>query len=215
MSLLLASIMVSLALPCYAQGTRDSLQEGECFRKISEAAYVSSVEVAAGDINHGMGVVLEKGFTVATCAHVVRDYKWVKVTKNGISTKGLVLARDEVLDLAIIVTDNTFTAFQYSPSVMTPLIGTPVMALGRENEEPVIQMGKVLNIPETDTGRFSIDVLGGSGASGGPVMDMNGNLVGIIKGGCASPIYGESVTFVIPIGLIVRFAELTRENLNH
>jgi S1-C subfamily serine protease len=188
---------------------------GENFYNISAAAYVSSVEITAGGLKSGRGVVLEKGFTVATCAHVVRDSRWVKVIQDGISTDGLVLARDEVLDLAIIVTDMTFTPFQYSPSVMTPLIGTPVLALGCENEMAVIQMGKVLDIPETDTGRFSIDVLGGPGASGGPVLDMNANLVGIIKGGCPSPSYGESVTYVIPIGIIIRFAELTRENLNH
>ena len=188
---------------------------GENFYNISAAAYVSSVEIIAGEVNHGMGVVLEKGFTIATCAHVVRDSKWVKITKNGVSTDGFVLAKDLSLDLAIIVIDPTYTPFQYSPSVMTPLIGTPVLALGCENRESKIQMGSVLDIPETDTGRFSIDVLGGPGASGGPVLDMNANLVGIIKGGCPGSSYGESVTYVIPIGVIIKFAEDVREKLNH
>lgn len=203
-------LLVVLYVACLAP----SAKAGESIYNISAAAYVSSVEVNAG-LNQGMGVVLEKGFTIATCAHVVRDFKWVKITKNGISTDGFVLARDESLDLAIIVTDATYTPFQYSPSGMTPLIGTPVMALGRENDEPTIQMGKVLDIPESDAGMFSIDVLGGPGASGGPVMDMNANLVGIIKGGRPSQSSGESVTFVIPIGVVIKFAEATRDNLNH
>jgi len=206
----LVSLLGVLLAPC----ATPTAQAGESIYNISAAAYVSSVEVSAG-LNQGMGVVLEKGFTIATCAHVVRDFKWVKITKNGISTDGFVLARDESLDLAIIVTDVTYTPFQYSPSAMTPLIGTPVMALGRENDEPTIQMGRVLDIPETDVGKFSIDVLGGAGASGGPVVDMNANLVGIIKGGRPSQSSGESVTFVIPIGVVIKFAEAARENLNH
>jgi S1-C subfamily serine protease len=203
------SLLGVLLVACLAP----SAKAEESIYNISAAAFISSVEIAA-EVNHGMGVVLEGGHTIATCAHVVRDYKWVDVTKDGNTYKGYVIATDLSIDVAVIWTLANLKPFQYIDSVMTPLVNSSVIALGREGREPTIQMGVVLDIPETDTGRFNTSLPGGPGASGGPVLDMNANLVGIIKGGCPSAIKSECTTSVIPIGVVLKFIAETRRLVN-
>lgn len=155
---------------------------------------IARIDTGAG---RGTGVVVSSGGTVLTAFHVVAETKDVTVIVGGRRYGATVAGYDRSLDIAVLhlrdaVGLPTITAAE-GP---LPRIGQWVAALGnaRGNDEPLTRaMGTVVAVDQSDTflhpwfghdvtqrGLVETAIARNPGDSGGPVVDQDGALVGIV-----------------------------------
>ena len=135
----------------------------------------------------GSGAVISTEGHILTAAHVVSGAKRVTVTtKHGIRN-AVVLRLDEANDLAVLkITGGTFAPLPIAPSRKMRL-GQVVATIGFPNIEiqgfsPKVTRGEIssLNGIGDDPRAWQISVPVQTGNSGGPLLDENGNLVGVV-----------------------------------
>ncbi len=167
LSVLLLSILL-VSLPAYA------------INFTAEDTYNSVVVVYTGS-GVGSGFAIEENIIV-TNAHVVEDSKNVAVTLyNGDTIEGLVIKTDETQDLALIQVDETLVPLKVSEE--KPAIGQEVYAIGAPRDMPYTMTKGIISALDRKLGKNSyiqIDASINSGNSGGPLVDENGNVIGII-----------------------------------
>ena len=135
----------------------------------------------------GSGAIVAVQGHVLTAAHVVAGAKRVTVTtKQGVKS-ATILQVDEANDLAVLkITDGTFAPLPIAPSRKMRL-GQIVATIGFPNIEiqgfsPKVTRGEIssLNGIGDDPRAWQISVPVQTGNSGGPLLDENGNLVGVV-----------------------------------
>jgi TPR repeat protein len=130
--------------------------------------------------------VTEDGYLL-TSYHVVEDANTIKVkTKLGTFRTRLV-ATDKANDVAMLKAEGTFPALPIAPSRGIKLGGS-VFTIGFPNINlqgfaPKLTKGEISSLTgaEDDPRAFQISVAVQPGNSGGPLVDMNGNVVGIVE----------------------------------
>jgi S1-C subfamily serine protease len=172
----------------------------------------------------GSGFVYDKLGHIVTNNHVVGDAKIVDVTfvdRNRYTTK--VIGTDIYSDIAVLQIQNTSQG-QQQKLLLKPLIignssklevGDPVIAIGNPfglgntlTTGIVSAIGRVLPAA-AEAGGFSIpDVIQtdapiAPGSSGGPLLDMQGQVVGMNTAGIPS-IVGGGIAFAIPSDTITK-----------
>ena len=183
------------------------------FYVLEAQAALSSVRIDT-PTEFGMGVALEDGATIATCAHVVDNNNWVDIDTGEAKEKGYVIAVDTENDIAIIRLENKIRPFLTRACRDKMSSGKFVLAAGKPNTSSRIDMR-----PGTSVAYFMDnpwpDLIISSepqhGYSGGPVMDENGYLIGIMKSYAGYG--GKTGTVVIPSWKILEFIQKTRESL--
>lgn len=137
----------------------------------------------------GTGFFFRQGGYILTNRHVVSDADTVTVKlDDDRSFEATVVAKGEELDLAIIkiqLTEHDLVNFRTGLEVR---IGLPVSLLGYpEVDLPTATMnsGRVSNTDRVFKGNpvYQLDVSANHGNSGGPVVDENGRLVGVLTFG--------------------------------
>ena len=151
------------------------------------AAALQAVVRVSSDVSAGSGVIIDQSGLVLTAAHIFDDKLSVRVNVNGDSLRGQIVLIDRQRDLALV----RIPAGSYS---WAPLREAPTIAPG----EPVKVVGYPLNLagPATVTGGIVSRVfeeVGSSrqiiqtdaainiGNSGGPMLDAQGRVVGIVS----------------------------------
>lgn len=180
---------------------------------LSATAEVSSVRVFTEE-TAAMGVRVEDGKTIITCAHVVSTNRWVTVETAKGMEKALVLSKSDHDDVAILRVNGPGRAFAYKDTKVLPDIHTTLMVTGRTKTDlkPKARSGKVLAYFYGDDPNVVLDVKPTFGYSGGPVIDANGQLVGIVKG---YAYMGEMTgTEVVPLHKALDLIQRTREDLS-
>lgn len=165
-----------------------------------EYVYSKLFPIAGGVENNlqstGTGFAIKSDGYIITNAHVVNDAGLIKVRGiNGDFKKSLnayVYAKDEALDIAILkIDDSLFTGFgrlPYTISYSQREPGTEVFVLGY----PLIStMGTEIKLTNGiissksgfmgNSNQYQITVPIQPGNSGGPMFDMNNNVIGIIS----------------------------------
>lgn len=154
----------------------------------------------------GTGFALKNGFIV-TNYHVVSDAKSIEVYGvNGDMSKeyhAIIIGIDKVSDLALLKIENMGISKNppYSFKSSMAEVGESVYVLGY----PLIQtMGDEVKVTngiisaksgfDGDITTYQISVPVQPGNSGGPLFDMNGNLIGVI---CAKHTKAENVSYAI------------------
>jgi len=183
---------------------------GQNIPLLESTADLSSVEITTSSIK-GMGVVLEDGATIATCAHVVGNNKWVEVASATHHEKGYVVGISEEDDIAIVRVHYKATPFQIDQSGVNRIKGEFVAAAGKNScfSRPDMRVGAVVAYLEEDSSNLFISSKVEYGFSGGPVMDQNGYLVGITKGYISSSKLGSGAQ-VIPMWKILEVIHKAR-----
>lgn len=187
---------------------------GQSIYALEETAASSLVEVTSTSIR-GMGVVLEDGATIATCAHVVDGSKWVDVNFGTHCEKGYVVGISEENDIAIARVHRKGTPFQIDRSGVERIKGEFVVAAGKNSSlnsslsRPSMRVGAVVAYLEDGSSNLLISSITEHGFSGGPVMDQNGYLIGITKGDLSSSKLGTG-TQVIPMWKILEVIHKAR-----
>ena len=134
----------------------------------------------------GSGIVLGEG-RILTNAHNVRGSHVTVTLADGRTTEGNVAGHDINGDLAVIEAD-TGQAAALSWATAAPAIGTPVFALANPGGRGLrVTYGTVSGIDRTFRGPRGLRISGSlehtapllPGSSGGPVLDVQGQLLGI------------------------------------
>ena len=157
----------------------------------------------------GTGVIVDSQGYILTNSHVVSDGQAVDVKvlfNDGSTTQGKVLWNDAKLDLAVVKVDKTgLTAADLGDSDKVRVgdiaiaIGNP---LGLEFQKSVTQgiisgLDRTIQTEkETMTGLMQTDASINPGNSGGPLLNENGQVIGINSAKVSS---AEGIGFSIPI----------------
>jgi S1-C subfamily serine protease len=163
---------------------------------------VVTVRIGAG---HGSGFVISEDGLLLTNHHVVGDSKTVGIIfNNGVEVAGTVLARNESHDVALVQIPLRVPSYlpvrAERPNTLERVyaVGTPL----RESLRSTVTTGVVSAIRtdgRTGLSRIQADVAISPGNSGGPLLDENGNVIGIAVAGY-SKASSEGLNLFIPIG---------------
>lgn len=174
----------------------------------------SVVTVTTGDNSgHGSGFFISEDGLIVTNYHVVKNNKKVNIIlSNNLSFVGDVIRTDINNDLALVkISGNGFKPFLLSESEDNNQIGAEVYAIGTPNDKKLSQtVSKGIvsgNRLLDDKSYIQTDVSVSPGNSGGPLIDKNGIVLGVItlkvidKG-------VEGLSFALPSSSIFTFLNL-------
>jgi len=179
------------------------------------AKFVSSLEEAVGAsltvksrFGHGSGFVISEYGHIITNYHVVVDSTALEVVlSDGSKHKAIVLQVNKDADLAIIKIEKSgllpFNIFETNALE----VGTDVFAIGTPESQDLSQTlskGIISSVRKQANGSKTIqtDAKVNSGNSGGPLVDKNGNLLGVVNAKLIG-VGVEGVSFAIPASTIV------------
>lgn len=185
---------------------------------VARAGMPSTVTISMEDSNRnplslGSGFVCDMG-RVVTNYHVIEGARHGYVLVSGSEVKhrieGYVQA-DKENDLAILAVPSlTIAPLKLSTSQSVPEIGTRVYAIGSPSGlAGTISEGIVSGIRTTgSTQMIQITAPISPGSSGGPVLDSQGNVIGVARGTITS---GQNLNFAIPSAFVqkLRVAQST------
>ena len=134
----------------------------------------------------GSGFVVGKGRYIITNNHVIKDAKRIAV-RNGLGkiSKATIAAVSKDYDLAILKLNKPFKKYLSPKDFENPKVGEDVLSIGYPmtgyfgNDLPVITQGIISKVFPDNLGIFITTTDINSGNSGGPIFNLNGNLVGI------------------------------------
>lgn len=187
--------------------------------KTTKPTIQNEVKIKNEIIATGSGFIIsEKGYVI-TNHHVVENGLNFKVTIDGKKYTAKIVNEDKINDLALLkITDPMFTSIQVPPftiSSTTIGLGEKVFTLGFPQT-----LSQGTNIKLTDgiisskTGYkddptcYQISVPIQSGNSGGPLFDMNGNLVGIVNAGILD---ANLVGYAVKSTYLLNFLDVVNE----
>ncbi|MES2653190.1 MAG: serine protease [Bacteroidota bacterium] len=193
-------LMVSVVLLSYQSKTK---QEGELQlldRKVSQLNQSQNniIRVITNDAQKanrtpakfgGTGFAISSNGYILTNYHVIKDADSLYIQNSkGVSFKVKKFYTDPVNDIAILkVTDLSFEnlgAVPYSIKGTSAGIGEAVYTLGYPKDDVVLGDGYVSSKTgiNGDTLAYQVAIPVNPGNSGGPLLDNNGNIVGVING---------------------------------
>lgn len=155
---------------------------------------------------HGTGVVIKSGGIILTNAHVVSDIENITVIFNdGESYPAQVQYIDKSSDLAVVKVNRLgLKPIAFAPAGSTfpgqtvVAIGTPVSLSMRNSATKGIVSGVDVSLSDSYYPLLQTDAAINGGNSGGPLLNMNGQLVGINSSKYAG-IGIEGMAFSIPL----------------
>jgi len=134
----------------------------------------------------GTGFFLSEDGWVGTCYHVIKDANKITVRLGGSEFPAKLVKWDAASDLALLKVEGKFSplpiasknAVSLGESVFT--IGYP--NIGIQGVQPKLTRGEISSVTgiQDDPRHYQISVPVQPGNSGGPLVDMEGNLVGIV-----------------------------------
>ena len=134
----------------------------------------------------GSGFIVGKGNFVITNHHVVHGSKKIAVRNgNGKVSHATIAATSEKYDLAILKLERPYKKFLTAKDFVDPISGTDIISIGYPlspvygNDLPVITEGIISKVYDDKDGIFITTAKINQGNSGGPIFDLNGNLVGV------------------------------------
>jgi S1-C subfamily serine protease len=157
----------------------------------AESSGVVRIEVVGcGDAGIGTGFLLSPTL-VATVDHVTTDSAVISLIDGGQRTTGTVIGNDPTQDLALIRASKALTGHALTLARSTPSVGSRVAAIGFPIGDPItLTVGDISgldrNITIDGTGRSGLietDTPLNPGNSGGPLLNLDGNVVGLVDAG--------------------------------
>jgi putative serine protease PepD len=174
------------------------------------------VDIAAGDAT-GTGFVVDKRGDIVTAAHVVDGATSVRVKlADGTTRRATVLGSDDATDVAVLEIDPSgLTLHPLALGSSSALkVGEEIAAIGdpfgydRSLSTGIVSgVDRTIQAPNGFTVAHAIqtDAAMNPGNSGGPILDANGDVVGIadqIATGASGADQSSGVGFAVPIDLV-------------
>jgi S1-C subfamily serine protease len=143
-----------------------------------------------GKVKSSTGFFVSKDGVVLTTAHGIADCKIISVWPNGTEARSAhLIASDQRLDIAVLSTDGPTPRYAAAAGRAYLNVGEPVVAIGlgvhvKEPLLPVIIEGSFAGDGRTPAGDpvLLIHASVPRGASGAPVLDAAGSLIGMVIG---------------------------------
>lgn len=146
---------------------------------------------------------------VATNAHVVAGSLDMAIDSGSDVRSGRIIGLDEAQDLALVETDEPFDGHVFEGVGELPAVGNDVAAFGYPLGEPLsIAAGTVSGLDRQIgdmSGAIQTDAAVNPGNSGGPLLEVDGDVVGVIV---AKALQAEGLAYAIPS--TVAFPQLTQ-----
>ncbi|NDJ16311.1 trypsin-like peptidase domain-containing protein [Myxacorys almedinensis] len=165
---------------------------------------VAVIEAPNGkSFNRGSGFILSsKGF-ILTNQHIVGNNRQVRIKlADGSVYQGTVVSRNPNVDLAMIQIQPQKPLPSLRIQAVPPQIGQKVYAIGNPSSKATgmldrsLSDGIVSRIDESGLIQFTASVTFGS--SGGPLLNEDGYVVGIVRSGAP----GTNFNFAVPVGAV-------------
>lgn len=164
-----------------------------------------SVVVVYTETGIGSGFAIQEN-RVITNAHVVENAENVVVNLyDGSAITGKVLAADHEKDLAVISVEQTLVPLKLNPDSLK--VGQEVFAIGAPKDMPYSMTKGIVSALDRPLGQntyIQIDASVNSGNSGGPLVDENGEVIGVITMKASD---AEGISFAIPVPEVTAFLE--------
>ena len=157
----------------------------------------------------GTGMVIKSSGVILTNAHVVDELENITVIfNNGESYPGAVAYKDDKADLAVVKINKlglkpvTFgSSSDIVPGKTVVAIGTPLKLSRRNTVTKGIISAVGVEVPDSYFRFTQSDVAINGGNSGGPLFDLNGNVIGVNTAKTAG-IAVEGTSYSIPVDTI-------------
>ena len=158
---------------------------------------------------HGTGVIYKSNGHIITNAHVVDGIKNLTVVMyDGTTLAGSVLYSDEKADLAIVKVEKlglkpiTMASFDSVVSGKTAIaVGTPISLSLRNTVTKGIVSGKDVSLSDSYYKLIQTDATVNPGNSGGPLINIKGELIGINSSKYAG-VGIDNMAFAIPVDTV-------------
>jgi hypothetical protein len=173
---------------------------------------IKTYDSQGNDLGLGSGFIISKEGDVVTCYHVMRGFsKAVVNTSDGkefqVKNITAINKSNDLVRMSLSTTDHNFTNLGLNTT--TPQVGQEVIAIGGPlGLENTVSQGIVSAIRENKT---QITAPISPGSSGGPVLNMNGEVIGIVS---SQMIEGQNLNFAIPACLISTMQSASAEQIN-
>ncbi len=160
--------------------------------------------------NLGSGFFFKRGGYLLTNNHVVKGASEIEVkTEDGKAYRATVIASSEIPDLAVIkidIEEHDTIKFSNSESIK---IGSSVVLIGfpiKDLSTATMNTGRISNTNRIFNGNgcYQLDVSANHGNSGGPVLDAQGRMVGILTFGLGDSDI-DRFNFAIRVDVIRKF----------
>lgn len=173
---------------------------------------------ADGDAQHGLGsgVVIDEAGDILTALHVVADASTVRVTfADGTESTATVAVTQPKIDIAVLTSDQPpkqlFPAILGNPGAMQVgdeayVVGNPFGLYGSMSAGVISGFNRSFKPTSGDVeldGLIQFDAAVNPGASGGPLLNRAGQVIGIVEG-LANPTdenFFVGIAFAVPINV--------------
>lgn len=171
-------------------------------KKSSDAVVLIVISNAAGEETAlGSGFIISADGEIVTNHHVIKDAHAaiVKLSNGAFFPVSGVLADDSNRDLAIIKVNGKNLPFLSLGEIDRVQVGDHVVAIGSPlGLEGTVSDGVVSAVRDVNSKKWIQTTAPAShGNSGGPLLDMNDHVVGVITAG-VNPELGQNLNFAVP-----------------
>jgi len=151
---------------------------------IKEAIASIPVMYSLGKLSKGTGFLLSSGY-VTTALHVVDEaYKIYGLTPSGKYVTLKLMKKNKAFDLALLEPEEVWSSGLHIPEDVRLQVGDLILTLGYPlnymGDEPILTAGFLSNIIRRDITKLIVNCSFNVGNSGGPLLNADGRLVGIV-----------------------------------
>lgn len=191
----------------------------EVYRRVSPSVVSIEVEIGFFDDASGTGFVVDRERHIVTSAHVVEDARVIRVIfHDGTDAAATLISIDTLLDIAVIKVD-------VAPRRLEPVtfgdsdklaVGQTVLAIGNPfGLEATLTTGIISGLKrelEFDDGAIlegmiQTDAAIAPGSSGGPLLNLYGEVIGVNSAGYGALFGGTNFGFAIPSNTVQHIGE--------
>ncbi len=175
----------------------------DLFSEKADAVVMIAVESKDGD-KLGSGFFISRDGKIVTNYHLISGARKVvvKLKNNSVYVPRRVVNLDPDKDIAVIQIDAPKTTYLQMGDSNSVVVGQRVLTIGNPlGLESSVSDGLISSVRVTGQGLkiFQISVPLSNGSSGGPLMDLDGNAVGITTASLAK---GQNLNFAVPINYV-------------
>ena len=175
----------------------------EIFEKKSDAVVLIAVGSPNGD-RLGSGFFISRDGKIVTNYHLIKGARKVAVKlKNGSAfLPRRIVNLDPDKDIAVIAIETSSPTYFTMGNSNAVIVGQRVLTIGNpQGLESTVSDGLVSSVRVNDLGMkvFQVSVPLSNGSSGGPLIDLNGEVIGITTASMAD---GQNLNFAVPINYV-------------
>jgi len=177
--ILILGLIITSTLPYqYLNGQRRVSEEARIFSRVKE-----SILTVYGDRGHGSGFLIDSIGLVLTNQHVIESSRYIRIQLNdSVKVKASLLAEDSHRDVAVLrihptVCEGIIPLPLSAASDTMVFVGEKVIAIGSPLNQMRIMTAGIVSKVEPDVVISDVNI--NPGNSGGPMINMDGNCIGI------------------------------------